>query len=107
MNRRSIMPSSISTPILRTDAGRTALAWLAMIGMAMLPSAAAAEPTTLKLSFFTSDRSIAYQTAVKPFVDAINSEGEGLLKIDVYPSGALGKVQKDLPKQVLDGTTDL
>jgi TRAP-type C4-dicarboxylate transport system substrate-binding protein len=73
----------------------------------LLPLAATAEPITLKLSFFTSDRSVAYQTAVKPFVDAINSEGEGILKIDVYPSGALGKVQKDLPKQVLDGAADI
>ena len=79
----------------------------AMAATLLLPPAAAADPITLKLSFFTSDRSIAYQTAVKPFVDAINSEGEGLLKIEVYPSGALGKVQKDLPKQVLDGTTDI
>ncbi len=73
----------------------------------LLPLATAAEPVTLKLSFFTSDRSVAYQAAVKPFVDAINGEGEGLLKIDVYPSGALGKVQSELPKQVLDGTTDI
>ena len=79
----------------------------AMAATLLLPLAAAADPITLKLSFFTSDRSIAYQTAVKPFVDAINSEGEGLLKIDVYPSGALGKVQRDLPKQVLDGTADI
>src|SRR6478672_4587157 len=79
----------------------------AMAATLLLPLTATAEPVTLKLSFFTSDRSVAYQTAVKPFVDAVNSEGEGLLKIDVYPSGALGKVQRDLPKQVLDGIADI
>jgi TRAP-type C4-dicarboxylate transport system substrate-binding protein len=73
----------------------------------LLPFAAAAEPVTLKLSFFTSDRSVAYLTAVKPFVDAINSEGEGLIKIDVYFSGTLGKVQRELPQLVLDGTADI
>lgn len=78
-----------------------------MVPILLLPFAVSAEPTTLKLSFFTSDRSVAYQTAVKPFVDAINNEGKGLLKIEVYPSGALGKVQKELPKQVLDGTADI
>jgi TRAP-type C4-dicarboxylate transport system substrate-binding protein len=78
-----------------------------MAATLLLPLTATAEPVTLKLSFFTSDRSVAYQTAVKPFVDAVNSEGEGLLKIDVYPSGALGKVQRDLPKQVLDGIADI
>jgi TRAP-type C4-dicarboxylate transport system substrate-binding protein len=79
----------------------------AMAPTFLLPLPAAAEPVTLKLSFFTSDRSTAYQAAVKPFVDAVNSEGEGVLKIDVYQSGALGKVQKDLPKQVLDGVADI
>jgi TRAP-type C4-dicarboxylate transport system substrate-binding protein len=79
----------------------------ALAAVLLLPLTAAADPVTLKLSFFTSDRSIAYQTAVKPFVDAVNSEGEGVLKIDVYLSGALGKVQKELPKQVLDGSTDI
>ena len=85
-----------------------AMAWTAAIMTALLlPLAARAEPITLKLSFFTSDRSVAYLSAVKPFVDAINSEGEGLLKIDVYLSGALGKVQRELPQQVLDGTADI
>ncbi len=93
---------------LSTRSSAIAVAQIAAVATALLlPLAATAEPVTLKLSFFTSDRSVAYQTAVKPFVDAINSEGEGLLKIDVYLSGALGKVQKDLPKQVLDGTTDI
>ena len=78
-----------------------------MVSSLLLPLAATAEPVTLKLSFFTSDRSIAYQAAVKPFVDAINADGQGPLKIDVYPSGALGKVQSELPKQVLDGTADI
>lgn len=89
-------------PLLDT-AARTALT----LPLLLLPFAVSAEPTTLKLSFFTSDRSVAYQAAVKPFVDAINSEGKGLLNIEVYPSGTLGKVQKELPKQVLDGTADI
>jgi TRAP-type C4-dicarboxylate transport system substrate-binding protein len=80
---------------------------LIAVAALMLPLAARAEPITLKLSFFTSDRSVAYLTAVKPFVDAVNSEGEGLLKIEVYLSGALGKVQRELPQQVLDGNTDI
>jgi TRAP-type C4-dicarboxylate transport system substrate-binding protein len=73
----------------------------------LVPNAASAEPIKLKLSFFTSDRSVAYQTAVKPFVDAINSDPRGLVEIKVYFSGALGKVQRELPQQVLDGTSDI
>jgi len=104
----TMMPKRSVLPVSAARSSVVAVARIvAMAATVLLPFAAAAEPTTLKLSFFTSDRSVAYQTAVKPFVDAINSEGEGLLKIDVYPSGALGKVQKDLPKQVLDGTADI
>jgi TRAP-type C4-dicarboxylate transport system substrate-binding protein len=83
------------------------LIWLAMTGAIQVPLAVKAEPITLNLSFFTSDRSVAYQTAVKPFVDAINNDNSGLLKIDVFPSGALGKIQRDLPKQVFDGIVDI
>jgi TRAP-type C4-dicarboxylate transport system substrate-binding protein len=104
------MPFSISPPAVRCQTRRFAivtLTRLAMMGAIMFPLAVKSEPVTLKLSFFTSDRSVAYLTAVKPFVDAINSDGRGLLKIDVYPSGSLGKIQRELPKQVLDGTADI
>jgi TRAP-type C4-dicarboxylate transport system substrate-binding protein len=105
------MTMSSTRSVLANPTSRLSITGVARIAAVavtlLLPFAATAEPVTLKLSFFTSDRSVAYQTAVKPFVDAVNSEGEGLLKIDVYPSGALGKVQKDLPKQVLDGTADI
>jgi TRAP-type transport system periplasmic protein len=79
-----------------------------MIGVALLlPAAADAAHITLTLSFFSSDRTVAYQAAVKPFVDAINHDDKGLLHIDVYFSGSLGNIQKDLPKLVLDGTADI
>jgi TRAP-type C4-dicarboxylate transport system substrate-binding protein len=73
----------------------------------MVPAMVAAETIKLKLSFFTSDRSLAYQAAVKPFVDAVNREGKDLLQIDVYLSGTLGKVQRELPQLVLDGEADI
>lgn len=73
----------------------------------LLPPAAMAAPVKLKLSFFTSDRSIAYQMAVKPFVDAVNRDGKGLIEVDVYFSGALGRVQRELPQQVRSGVADI
>ncbi len=73
----------------------------------MLPAFAAADPITLKLSFFSSDRSPAYLSAVKPFVDAINSDEDGLLRIKVYFSGTLSPIQSQQPQLVLDGTADI
>ena len=59
----------------------------------LLPTATIADPIALKLSFFTSDQSVAYQAAVKPFVDAVNHDGNNLLHIDVYLSGDVYKRQ--------------
>jgi TRAP-type C4-dicarboxylate transport system substrate-binding protein len=78
-----------------------------MVALASPPSPARAEPVRLKLSFFTSDRSIAYQAAIKPFVDAVNAEGKDVVQIEVFLSGTLGRVQKELPQLVLDGGADI
>lgn len=75
--------------------------------LAFLPVVAAAEPITLKLSFFTSDRSAIYQCQIKPFVDAVNADGSGLLQIKVYFSGAISPVQFEQPHLVLEGVADL
>jgi hypothetical protein len=34
------------------------------------------------LSFFSSDRTIAYAAAVKSFVAAVNGDGEGVVEIE-------------------------
>ncbi len=68
---------------------------------------AAAEPIKLKLSFFTSDRSNIYQAQIKPFVDAVNADGKGLVEIEVYFSGAISNVQNQQPQLVADGTADI
>ena len=73
----------------------------------MLPAIAAAEPIKLKLSFFSSDRSMSYLAAVKPFVDAVNAEAKGLVEIDVSFSGTLGKDIALQPQFVLDGKADI
>ncbi len=73
----------------------------------LLPAAAIADPVKLKLSFFTSDRSNVYQCHIKPFVDAVNADGEGLIHIDVYFSGAISKSMPEQPKLVADDTADI
>lgn len=83
------------------------LARCALCLFALWPLAAAAEPIKLKLAFFTSDRTTAYLTAVKPFVDAINAEANGLLNIQVYFSGTLSKPQSKTAQSVLDGVADI
>ncbi len=86
---------------------RGAFCAMAAVLALLFPFVACAQPITLKLSFFTSDRTVAYAAAIEPFVDAVNKEGKGVVKIEVYPSGTLGKVQRELPALVLSGGADI
>lgn len=79
----------------------------ALFALALLPAAAKAEPIKLRLALFTSDRSLLYRAAVKPFADAVNAEARGLMEIDVQFSGALGRDAAQQVQLVLDGTADI
>lgn len=86
---------------------RTAACILAVAGTLSLATPARAQPIELKLSFFTSDRSIIYQCQIKPFVDAVNADGADLVRIKVYFSGAISSVQLEQPELVREGIADV
>jgi TRAP-type C4-dicarboxylate transport system substrate-binding protein len=79
----------------------------ALFIFALLSAASAAEPVKLKLSYFSSDRSTLYLATVKPFVDAANANGAGVLQIDIGFSGALGRDPAQQLQLVLSGAADL
>jgi TRAP-type C4-dicarboxylate transport system substrate-binding protein len=79
----------------------------AAVAFVLFPGIAAAGPSTLKLSFITSDRSTSYRAAIKPFIDAVNAEGKGIVEIVLYPGGVLGREIAKQPQAVLDGTADI
>lgn len=83
------------------------LARCALFSFTLLPSMAAAGPIELKFSFFTSDRSNIYQTTIKPFVDAVNDEGKGLIEIKVFFSGTISAVLAQQPQLVANDTADM
>ena len=79
-----------------------------LLGLGSLPPLTAlAAPVELKLAFFASEQSDIYRDGIKPFVDAVNAEGKGLVSIKVYANGALGKAVAQQPGMVLDGTADI
>lgn len=80
---------------------------LAALAFGLLPLSAAAEPITLKLAFWTSDRSIIYQATVKPFVDAVNEAAPELVRIKVYFSGKLNPAIAEQPQLIEDGKADI
>jgi TRAP-type C4-dicarboxylate transport system substrate-binding protein len=79
----------------------------ALLTLALYTDIANADPITLKLAFFSSDRSATYLAAVKPFVDAVNAEGKGLVEIVLYSGGVLGRDIARQPQVVLDGEADI
>lgn len=80
---------------------------IAAAAFVLAPLGASAEPIKLKLSYFSSDRTMLYLAGVKPFVDAVNAEGKGLIEIEVFFSGALGKSPAQQPQLVRDGVAEM
>ena len=80
--------------------------WLAVFFLALTPLTATAEPITLKLGTFSSDRSTGHLAMISPFVDAVNAEGT--VKIEVYADGSLtGRDTLLQPQMALDGVADI
>ena len=79
----------------------------ALLSLALIPTASAAEPIKLKMAYFSSDRTTTFAAAIKPFVDAVNAEAAGLVQIDVGLSGTLGGNPVQQLQIVLDGRADL
>lgn len=86
---------------------RKVLVRCTLFALALLPATADADSIPLKLAFFSSDRSTSYLAAVKPFVDAVNTEGKGLVQIVLYSGGVLGREISQQPQVVLDGNADI
>jgi TRAP-type C4-dicarboxylate transport system substrate-binding protein len=83
------------------------LARCVLLSFAFMPIASADEPIKLKLAFFSSDRAVLYNGGVKPFVDAVNAAGKGLVEIEVFFGGALGKAPALQAQLVRDGLADI
>ena len=106
------MPGFTERAVLANEAARRRTSAVVLraataIAAIFFSIAASAEEVTLKLSFITSDRSDNYQCYVKPFVDAVNADGAGLVRIKVYFSGAISPAMPEQAQLVLDGAADL
>lgn len=84
-----------------------AVARFAIVAFTLLSFSAVAEPIKLKLAYFSSDREQAYINAIKPFADAVNADAEGIIEIEVYTSGALGRNFAQQAQLILDGIADI
>lgn len=79
----------------------------AIAALAMLPIAAKADPVKLKLAMFSSDTEMTWVTTIKPWMDAVNAAGKGVIQIDGYPNGALGRALPQQSQLVLNDVADI
>jgi TRAP-type transport system periplasmic protein len=96
-NRRAAAAAREENSMSHLFSRPKASARYAALAFALSPFAANAEPIKLKFAFFASDREFVFRSVVKPFVDAVNLEGKGIVEIELFPSGAL---ERSYPKQV-------
>ena len=74
---------------------------------AMLPCAGSAEPIKLKLAYTRSDQTSIYRAVIKPFIDAVNADGKGVVEIEAYTGGVLGKDLTEQAQMALQGIADI
>jgi TRAP-type C4-dicarboxylate transport system substrate-binding protein len=79
----------------------------ALLGLALSSSAVAADPIKLKLAYFSSDLEPPYTAVLKPFAEAVNKDAKGILEIELYPGGVLGRAYGQQAQLVLDGAADM
>ena len=66
-----------------------------------------AQEVTLKLSAFIPAQAPTFAQVIKPWSEAVNADGTGIIKIDTFPGGVLGGNPGLQPKMVTDGIADI
>ena len=80
---------------------------LMMVAWAAWTGNAEAGPVVLKLATVEPPQSFNVKDAWTPIINKINKEGEGILKIEVFAGGTLGRNPMQLMKTLMDGVTDI
>jgi TRAP-type C4-dicarboxylate transport system substrate-binding protein len=79
----------------------------ALAAVIAISSSAQSQEATLRLSAFIPAQAPTFAQVIKPWADAINAEGKGIIRIDTFPGGTLGGNPGLQPKMVLDGVADI
>ncbi|HEX9395676.1 MAG TPA: TRAP transporter substrate-binding protein [Burkholderiales bacterium] len=68
---------------------------------------ALAQPAKIKFAVFTPDKEQTFLTVMKPFAEAVNKDAAGVVEIELFPNGALGRSPLQQAQMVLDGVADI
>ena len=81
--------------------------FIIVMALALLSGTAWAGPTVLKFNTFEPPQGFVISKILMPVIEKVNKEGEGLIKIDVFTGGALGRNPLKQLKLVKDGVVDI
>ena len=81
--------------------------WIYAGILALAAQGANADPVKLKLAMFSADTEMTWVEVIKPWADQVNAAGKGVIEIDEFPNGALGKALPEQSQIVLDGVADI
>lgn len=85
---------------------RMVSAALAAVLFLLVPAAAVAQEVVLRMHSFSTPQAPEGVHMILPFIERVNEESNGRLKIELYPSMQLGGKPSDLPQQLADGVVD-
>lgn len=74
-----------------------------LVGTAVM----AQDTINLKFAVFTPEQEITYQTAMKPWAEAVEKATDGKVKIQLFPGGTLGRDGTKQIKMLKDGVADI
>ncbi len=87
---------------------RSLIGLVCVIGvLVFIGNSAAAEPVKLKFGTFEPPQAFILSKIFTPWVEKVNSECEGIMKIEVYSGGTLGRDPGTQLKLVTDGVADI
>ena len=81
--------------------------FMVAVMLALLTGTAWAGPVVLKFNTFEPPKGFVLSKILMPFIEKVNKEGEGIIKIDVFAGGALGRNPLKQLKLVKDGVVDI
>ena len=76
-----------------------------LLSLTALP--ASAQEVTLTLHHFLSPKSLTHAKYLAPWAERVEAQSEGRIKIEIFPSMALGGKPPELYRQVRDGVADM
>ena len=93
----------IMTPIIRRTLAGAALAG----ALALSLGPVAAQEVTLKVHHFLPPKATTHAKVLVPWAEALESQSNGRIKVEIYPAMQLGGKPPQLMDQVRDGVVDV